>query len=110
MLARIDRYEQNQQMPNADTHILPDEAILPDDDEDDDEFLVNKARHPYHFRELDCVRWKKDLLQDKGLLSHALESVKAITPERDGKLKEIRKHVRDKAQNPRTDKDGKNQP
>lgn len=107
LLDRINQYEQNQRMPDADTDILPDEAVLPDDDEDDEEFLVNKARHPYHFRELDCGRWKKDLIRDKRLLNQALDSVKAITPERDGKLKEIRKHVREKAQNPQTNKDGK---
>ena len=37
--------------------------------------------------ELDCVRWKKDLIRDKETLTEAWESVKAITPERDGKLK-----------------------
>ena len=40
-------------------------------------------------------------------LTTALDKVKAITPERDGKLQEITEHVRSKAQAPTTDKDGK---
>ena len=89
------------------TDILVDDDILPEDDEDDEEFLVNKARHPYHLGELDCACWKKDLIRDKGTLTEALKRVKAITPDRDGKLKAIKAHIRDKAQNPATDRDGK---
>ena len=107
LLEKIDRYEQNQQMPQADTEVLLDDDILPEDDEDDEEFLVNKARYPYHLRELDCTRWKEDLIKDKGTLTEAYESVKAITPERDGKLQAIKTHIRDKAEHPPTDKDGK---
>ena len=107
LLEKIDRYEQNQQMPKAETDILRDDEILPEDDEDDEEFLVNRARHPYHLRELDCAGWKEDLMKDKGTLGKALKSVKAITPERDGKLKAIKEHIRNKAQNPTTDRDGK---
>ena len=106
LLEKIDRYEQNQQMLNADTEVLLDDDILPEDDEDDEEFLVNRARHPYHLEELDCVRWKEDLIKDKGTLSKAYESVKAITPDRDGKLQAIKTHIRDKAEHPPTNKDG----
>ena len=107
LLEKIDRYEQNQQILKAETDVLRDDEILPEDDEDDEEFLVNRARHPYHLGELDCARWKKDLKKDKQTLTEALKSVKEITPERDGKLKAIRKHIRDKAQNPMTNRDGK---
>ncbi len=106
LLERIDHYEKAQ-TPEEKTDILLDDDILPDEDEDDEEFLVNKARHPYHLRELDCVRWKEDLIRDKETLTEAWESVKAITPERDGKLKAIREHIRDKAEHPLTDKEGK---
>ena len=101
MLEKIDRYEQNARIQDAEADVLPD------DDEDDEEFLVNRARNPYHLRELDCTRWKKDLIKDKEILDAAWDNVKAITPERDGKLKAIKAHIRNKAQNPTTDKDGK---
>ena len=106
LLKKIDRYEHNQQTPQAGAGILLDDDILPEEDEDDDEFLVNKARHPYHLGELDCVRWKEDLITDRETLTEAWESVKAITPERDGKLQAIMTHIRDKAEHPPTDKDG----
>ena len=106
LLEKINRYKQNQQTSQAGTDILLDDDILPDEDDDDEEFLVNKARHPYHLKELDCVCWKKDLIKDKGTLTEALESVKAITPERDGKLQAIKSHIRNKAEHPPTDKDG----
>ena len=101
LLEKINRYEQNRLMPDmqADT--------LPDDDEEDEEFLVNRARSPYHLRELNLTQWKKDLLKDKQTLTAAWDKVKKITPERDGKLKEIKEHLRNKAKNPTTDKDGK---
>ena len=106
LLEKIDRYEQNQQVLKAEANILLDDDSLPDDDEDDEEFLVNRARHPYHLRELDYPRWKGDLIKDKGVLTKAWKSVKAITPERDGKFKAIKEHIWDKVQNPATDRDG----
>ena len=107
LLDKIDRYEQNQQVLETETDRLAETDILPADDEDDEEFLVNRARHPYHLKELDCARWKEDLIKDKGTLGKALESVKGITPERDGKLQAIKTHIRHKAEHPLTDKDGK---
>ena len=104
LLNKIDCYEQNRQMLEAE--ILTETDILPEDDEDDEEFLVNKARYPYHLEELDCVRWKEDLIRDKETLTEAYESVKAITPDRDGKLQAIKAHIRDKAKHPPTNKDG----
>ena len=100
MLEKIERFQKNSNI--ADTAV----DVLPDDDEDDEEFLINRARNPYHLKELDCTRWKRDLIQDKQTLTAAFEKVKSITPERDGKLKEIKKHIRDKVLNPMEDKDG----
>ena len=101
LLDRIDRYENDRTLTD------PEAATLPDDDEEDEEFYVNRARNPYHLGELDLPRWKRKLLQDRQTLTVALEKVKKITPERDGKLKKIREHIWDKVQNPTTDKDGK---
>ena len=81
--------------------------ILPDDDDDDEEFLVNRARNPYHLRELDLPLWRADLLTDKETLDSAWQKVRGISPERDGKLKKIREHVKNRANRPTTDKDGR---
>lgn len=93
MLKKIEKYQQNPHIQDAQADILPDE------DEDDDEFLINRARNPYHLRELDCPGWKQDLLKDKQTLTAAWDKVRAITPERDGKLNSIKAHIRAKAQN-----------
>ena len=86
MLEKIERFQKNSNIADA-------ADVLPDDDEDDEEFLINRAKNPYHLKELDCTRWKQDITQDKQTLTAASEKVKSITPERDGKLKEIKKHI-----------------
>ena len=93
MLEKIEKYQQNPRIQDAQADILPDA------DEDDDEFLINRARNPYHLRELDCTRWKADLIKDKQTLTAAWDKVRAITPKRDGKLNSIKAHIREKAQN-----------
>ncbi len=100
MLAKIERFEQDKDIQDAQADVLPD------DDEDDEEFLINRARNPYHLKELDCTRWKQDILKDKLTLTAAWDKVKSITPERDGKLKEIKADIRNKLLNPRKDKKG----
>ncbi len=52
MLEKIDKFEQNRNIP--DVHA----DVLPDDDDEDEEFLINRAKNPYHLRELDCKRIK----------------------------------------------------
>ncbi len=94
MLDKIERFQRNSNI--ADTAA----DILPDDDEDDEEFLINRARNPYHLKELDCTQWKQDLLKDKQTLTAAWEKVSSITPDKDGKLKEIKQHIREQVKNP----------
>ena len=62
--------------------------------------MINRAKSPYHLSELNCKRWKKDLLKDKETLTAAWDKVKSITPKEDGKLKEIKQHIREKVKNP----------
>ncbi len=81
--------------------------VLPDDDEDDEEFLVNRARNPFHLRELDLPKWRGDLISDRETLSSAWERVRGITPDRDGKLRKIREHIRNRVNSPTKDKDGR---
>ena len=99
LLQKIDLFESRQ-----DAADLKD--ALPDDDEDDEEFLINRARHPFNLADLDLYTWKKDLLQDKETLSEARASVAQITPQRDGKLARIKKQIKDRKANPTTDRNG----
>ncbi len=101
LLEKIDAYE-HQRQEHGD---LGDN--LPDEEEDDEEFLVNRARHPYHLGELDLARWRGDVERDQATLTAAWEKVRAITPERDGKLQQMRKALRHRAEAPTTDMDGR---
>ena len=100
LIARIDRYEDSR----AASHTA---ETLPDEDDEDGEFFINRARHPYHLSELDRPGWRADLLRDRDTLNAARGQVAEITAERDGKLRELRRVIRHKAENPTTDKDGR---
>ena len=100
LLARIERYEQSRaSSATAD--------VLPDDDEEDEEFLVNRARQPYHLSELDLTRWAEEVRRDRGILEEARGSVGAVTVGRDAKLQKIREEIRRKAEKPTHDADGR---
>ncbi len=102
MLERIDRYE-NGRLAADD---LDAANVTPDDDEEDEDFFVNRRAHSYHLSELDLKRWRKDLQQDRETLGAAWRQVQAITPERDGKLQEIERAVRARVEKPTLDRDG----
>lgn len=80
--------------------------VMPDDDEDDEEFFVNRGLRPYRLSELDLYGWLEDLREDRDTLNEVLSEVMAITPERDGKLREITAAVRQKATEPTRGNDG----
>ncbi len=98
MLEKIELFEKNKDIPDAAADVLPDE------DEEDEEFLINRAKNPYHLKELDCLRWKQDIIKDKQTLTDVRDKVKSITPEIDGKLERIKADIRDKVLNPKKDK------
>ena len=102
LLDKIERHRSNGQS-NAD---LEDADVLPDDDDEDEEFLVGGSRRPYRLTELDLPRWQADLQKDKATLETVRRQVAAITPERDGKLREVKRAIRERAKNPTTDRDG----
>ena len=103
LLSKIERYENGSQ-PNI---ALTDADVLPDDDDEDEEFSVGGRRQSYHLRELDVVRWRNELQEDKGTLETVRRQVAAITPERDGKLHEIKQDIRNRVKNPTTDRNNK---
>ena len=101
LLEQIERYEKSMFTDNGEVIVQPEE------DEDDEEFFINRARHPYHLRELDLTRWKEDLRCDRATLRAAHGRIAAVTPQRDGKLHEIRQAIQRKAEHPSIDQDGK---
>ncbi len=103
LLEKIDHYEKNKAKRISELQA----DTFPDDDEEDEELFVNRARKPYHLSELDLSRWKQDLLIDKETLERVFGKVKAIGPDRDGKLQEIKQYVRERVNNPTINKDGR---
>ena len=101
LIERIDQFQITQQVPAG-----VSAEVLPDDDEDDEDFLVNRAKNPYHLSELDLDRWRADLSRDRAVLAAARDQVAVVTPPRDGKLREIKQIIRDKAQQPTVNVDG----
>ena len=101
LLDKIDRYESRL------TAVENLTDTLPDDDEDDEEFLINRARYPYSLADLNLHDWKRELRQDKVTLSGAHASVAQITPQRDGKLARLKQQIKDRAANPTTDRNGR---
>ena len=101
LLDKIERYESTGQLAAT----LEDADVQPDADEEDEEFVVGGRRQSYRLPELDVARWRDDLQQDRATLDAVKRQVAAITPERDGKLHEIKQAVRDKAETPTLDRD-----
>lgn len=102
LLEKIERYE-NGGRP-ADDNLAAE--VLPEEDEEDEDFVVGGRRQSYRLRELDVDGWRADLLDDKKTLAAVREQVASVSPERDGKLKEIKRAIRDRVSNPTHDRDG----
>ncbi len=99
LVAKIDSFLETRATVSSQADILPDD--------DDEEFLVNRARSPYRLGELDLPRWRNDLLKDRETLASAWQRVRGISPDRDGKLRKIKEHVRSRVNRPTKDKDGR---
>ncbi len=79
--------------------------ILPDEDEEDEDFEVGKGR-TYRFDELDVDCWQRDLREDLQNFRDLHRAAQQVTVARDAKLGELRKVLANKVDNPLADKDG----
>ena len=102
LVDKIERYQERA----WDRARLTSLDIMPDDDDDDDEFFVNRGLRPYRLSELNLSGWLEDLREDRATLNGVLDEVAAITPERDGKLRQITAAVRHKVTDPTADNAG----
>ena len=64
LLGKIERYQSSSQSNMA----LGEADVLPDEDDEDEEFFVGGSRRPYRLTELDLPRWQADLQRDKATL------------------------------------------
>ena len=102
LLGKIERYQSGSQSNEA----LGEADVLPDEDNEDEEFFVGGSHRPYRLTELDLPRWQSDLQRDKATLKAVRKQVAAITPERDGKLREIKEAICNRVQSPTIDRNG----
>ncbi len=106
MLTKIELYKAQTSVgaTSKDIDAILNDDVLPHDDEEDDEFIVGRGENPYRLSELDLDEWAKDIGQDRARLSGMLDQVSQITPERDGKLCQIKADLRKKTQVPTVNK------
>ncbi|TAN42552.1 MAG: ATP-dependent helicase [Nitrospirae bacterium] len=85
---------------------LDDLNIADSDEETEDAWEVGK-KVKYALDHIDVDRWLQDLSRDKDQLQRLYEAASAVSPDRDAKLAELKELIREKTQNPTTNKDGK---
>ena len=102
MLAKIELYKSRMSAvgTSRDYDAISIDDVLPDNDEDDEELIVGRGENPYRLSELNLEAWVKDMGQDRARLQVMHEQVSQITPERDGKLRQIKDDLREKAHSP----------
>ena len=91
LLAKIDR------------HIdAVDELVIDDIDVDDPAFetLLVGRKVRVLLQDVDRVRWRQDLAEDRDRLSALLAAARLVTPVRDAKLEELRRVITEKLQTP----------
>ena len=79
---------------------------LPDEDEEDDEFVIGKGRH-YRLDELDVNRWQQDLREDRQVFEELHRQAEQVTVDRDSKLAELKRVLQRKVEEAPLDKDGR---
>ena len=102
MLAKIELYKSRMSVEGTSKNYdaISNDEVLPDTDEDDEELIVGRGENPYRLSELNLEAWVRDMGQDRAKLQVMHEQVSQITPERDGKLHQIKDDLREKAHSP----------
>ena len=104
-IARVHRGEETNLIVIVDDTSVQDE--LDEDGEMDEGFFLVGKGLKYDLRDIQLDNWNRDLKNDRKVLEDILKLAKKVTPARDTKLAELKKLLREKSENPTTDKDGK---
>ena len=84
------------------------EEVYGDDEDTDLQAGVAAGKNQFYpFEHLDLEAWLTDLRNDKTQLEKIHNSAKNITADRDAKLEQLKQLISEKAQDPTTNKDGK---
>ena len=71
-----------------------------DVDDNDFENLIFGNTVKVFLQDLDLIKWRQDLWDDKEKLESLLQAAREVTPQRDAKLLELRKLIQQKIENP----------
>lgn len=96
-------YQVENGIEGLEKNISPEYEDLSIDDINNDEQLSdllvgNKVK--VLISDVDRIRWKQDLLEDKEILQNLLQETKKVTPERDAKLEKIKAVIQNKIETP----------
>ncbi|HOC54627.1 MAG TPA: helicase-related protein [Verrucomicrobiota bacterium] len=111
-IAKIEALEHKirnyQAMPdqNPESESLELDLETPGGDEELEAALLVGGRYKYELKHLELAKWLKDLQRDKEQLSMLHASAKDVTPDRDAKLKELKRLIERKVKAPTTNKLG----
>lgn len=96
-------YQVKKGIEGLEKNISPEYEDLSIDDINNDEKLSdllvgNKVK--VLISDVDRIRWKQDLLEDKEILENLLKEAKKVSSERDAKLEKIKEVIQNKIENP----------
>jgi len=97
-LQQIEAFEQNGEAATVGFTEV-EGANLDDDDWLDDEFSIGDTIR-INLADMDLIRWKEDLTDDRRILSGLLEEMRKITPEHDKKLRDLKEVIDQKIRQP----------
>ena len=102
---KIRNYQKNPNQ-NPESEELELNIEVPESDDDGDDPMEVGGKFKYRLEHLDLDAWLVELKKDKQQLSMLHASAEAVTPERDAKLKELKKLIQHKIKDPSTNKHG----
>jgi len=74
------------------------EDIDPDDSDLENELIGNKVK--VLLKDMDLIRWKQDLLDDREKLEGIIKKASLVTPDKDAKLCDLKNIIKNKIQHP----------
>jgi len=102
---KIRNYQANPNQ-NPESEELELNIEVPESDDDGDDPMEVGGKFKYRLEHLDLDAWLVELKKDKQQLSMLHASAEAVTPDRDAKLKELKKLIQHKVKDPTTNKNG----
>ena len=104
IINKIERFQKHQQKKET---ISIYDHIDEDENQEDEEFTIGKKESPIPLEYIKIDQWKRNIKKDKDALQKILDEVQKIKPSRDAKLIMLKNMIRNKIDNPTSDKDNK---